>query len=226
MTPTDHNSLSFAEPEVQQPIYRALLGAMSYPGRLHAAPAPAGVADVVVTLVDRQVSLADPYGTLPSQLWRWLGVSQAPADEAQYIICPGQDSPDFQPQLGTLESPEFGATVIIPVPELSALKTAEDSSAEHLYVAGPSHKNPKVRGFRAKGMNGAWLQKRASWQRGFPLGTDWIFVAPGGAGQEGEVVIAAVPRSCALATDWSELAAFADDAAASCLAQKKERLDP
>lgn len=211
---------AFADSAGQQPIFRALLGALSYPGRLHTVAAPAGVADVVVTLVDRQVSLADPYAALPKPLWRWLGIAPEQPDAAQYIVCPAQDSPDFQPAIGSLESPEFGATIIIPVPELTAISAWE---ADALYVAGPSRNSPKVRGLRAKGLNPQWLSCRAKWHRGFPLGTDWFFVAPSG---DGQVAIAAVPRSCAVVSDWDQLKSYAAADALAGLNDKKERLDP
>lgn len=219
---------AFADSAGQQPIFRALLGALSYPGRLHTVAAPAGVADVVVTLVDRQVSLADPHAALPKSLWRWLGIAPEQPDAAQYIVCPAQDSPDFQPAIGSLESPEFGATIIIPVPELTAIAAWEAESGQGdsgvaLCIAGPSRNNPKVRGLRAKGLNPQWLTRRAEWHSGFPLGTDWFFVAPSG---DGQVAIAAVPRSCAVVSDWDQLEGYAAADALAGLNDKKERLDP
>lgn len=225
---------AFADKRAQQPIFRALLAAISYPGRLHTAHAPAGVADVVTTLVDRQVSLADPYHALPEALWRWLGITATDAAKAQYIVCPGQDSPNFYPPIGTLDSPELGATVIIPVPELTALTAGTEDG---LYIAGPSRKDPKVRGLNVKGLHSDWLSQRADWHPAFPLGTDWFFVAPSAGGSfsraadgsfspaaDGSVAIAALPRSCAVATAFDDLAAFFPGEAN--LSQKKERLDP
>lgn len=212
---------AFADKKAQQPIFRALLAAISYPGRIHTAHGPAGVADVVTTLVDRQVSLADPFDALPAALWRWLGIAATDAAKAQYIVCPGQDSPSFQPQIGTLDSPETGATVIIPVPELTALSAVSADETDAMYIAGPSRLDPKVRGLRAKGLHGDWLSKRAEWHTAFPLGTDWFFVAPA---TEGSFAIAALPRSCAAAAEFDNLATFFP--AAESLSSKKERLDP
>lgn len=204
---------SFDQSEQQQ-LFRHILAAMSYPGRVQTVDDSGGVTGsahdllrgVIVTLVDRQVTLADPHSLVADDLWSWLGQSPAPADAAQYIVADPARTPEFSPQVGTLESPEYGATIIMPVTSLEGLDQAQPqpSDTDVLYVSGPSRKNPRVRGFRVSPCHASWLSKRQQWQEedaSFPLGTDWLLVSPDS--------IVAVPRSCQLLKDCP-----------------KERLDP
>lgn len=202
---------SFDQSEQQQ-LFRHILAAMSYPGRVQAIARGSNqdvsslLRGVIVTLVDRQVTLADPHGLVTDDLWTWLGQSPASAADAQYIVADPAKTPEFSPQVGTLESPEYGATIIMPVAQLQALDQPQASAADVLYVSGPSRKNPRVRGFRVSSCHPSWLTKRQQWQEeeaSFPLGTDWLLVSPDS--------IVAVPRSCQLLNHCPE---------------DKERLDP
>lgn len=190
--------MTFADNVSQQQIFRHILAAMSYPGRVQTAPGQ--LADVVLTLVDHHVSLADPDDQLPPALWRWLGMAATATTEAQYIVSAGHLCPDYKPQIGTLESPEQGATIIIPVAHIEPLRQADDSK-DSLYVSGPSRKSPKIRGMKITGLHSDWLAMRERWHEGFPRGTDWLFVAPApSSAPNGGVALAAVPRSCELSS--------------------------
>lgn len=193
---------SFDQSEQQQ-LFRHILAAMSYPGRVEAIESGASshgaksvsslLRGVIITLVDRQVTLADPHDLVADDLWSWLGQSPAPADAAQYVVADPAKTPEFSPQVGTLESPEYGATIIMPVAHLESLDHPQASTEEVLYVSGPSRKNPRVRGFRVSPCHPSWLEKRQQWQEeeaSFPLGTDWLLVS--------QDSIVAVPRSCQL----------------------------
>lgn len=120
--------------------------------------------------------------------------------EAQYVVSPGDHCPDYKPRIGTLSSPEGGATIIIPVrslTQLSRLEAASASSAsETLVVSGPSKKSPKRRALVVEGLHRDWPAIRGMWHEGFPLGTDWLLVAPDDQGST--ISIAAIPRSCEL----------------------------
>lgn len=227
----------FAGSTIQQALFRQLLLAMSYPGRvqqLEASPAIQpelakgmnSLYSVIATLVDRHVTLADPDTLVPEALWRWLGLSPEAAvtpEEGQYIVCDPKAEPRFTPSSGTLESPERGATLIMAVDELRPI-TSKEQLAGHsleadtdksvrLYVRGPSRKEPKQRGFICSAVHPNWLALRDQWK--FPLGVDLLLVSPS--------AVAAVPRSCQLSFGYVPAN---QDVHERAQAPQPERLDP
>lgn len=232
--PTPHK---FADSSVQQTLFRQLLLAMSYPGRVHQLDAAASLKPqlaqglnslyaVIATLVDRHVTLADPDSLLPEALWRWLGLSPQAAEcpaQAQYIVCDPSLPPSFSPSQGTLASPELGATLIMAVADLSPITALQDQpdqgSADkvRLLVRGPSRLAPKQRGFISSALHPDWLELRN--QEKFPLGVDLLFVSP--------AAVAAVPRSCQLsfATCQGQGVHTQTDQGRAA-AHQPERLDP
>jgi alpha-D-ribose 1-methylphosphonate 5-triphosphate synthase subunit PhnH len=80
-------------------------------------------------------------------------------------VADGHRAPDFQPMLGSLESPEFGATVLVKI-------DCVGEGALTLELAGPG-----VDGRRTlclAGLHPDWLTRRADWVGGFPLGVDLL----------------------------------------------------
>ncbi|MES9991414.1 MAG: phosphonate C-P lyase system protein PhnH [Candidatus Thiodiazotropha sp.] len=156
--------------KVQQQNYRALLDAISYPGEIkniqHDDEGPASNA-VLATLLDAEVSLADPNGLLEEGDWPLLQAAVAAPDKADYILCAGSKAAEFQPKLGSLPSPEQSATLIICVESLHGGELK-------LSLSGPG-----VNGKRAcaiTGLDPAWLSQRDGWVCSYPLGVDLLFV--------------------------------------------------
>lgn len=171
---------------VQQGVFRRMLDAMAYPGRiqrLEPSLAAAGASRAVLAaLLDGSTSLADPHGLLPGEDWPMLQARRADAETAAFVLCDGKRAPDFEPRLGELVSPELGATLVLRVGRLG-------EGGKVLELSGPG-----VRGkteLRVAGLNGDWLARRAAWVAGFPLGVDVIL-----ADRER---LAALPRTTAVA---------------------------
>jgi alpha-D-ribose 1-methylphosphonate 5-triphosphate synthase subunit PhnH len=168
--------------ETQQTHFRLLLEAMSRPGSVQTLSitpqaGPTALA-VLATLLDGTVSLADPNGLLCNQDWAMLQTQRKPATEAEYLICDGAVAPSFTPLLGTLESPEQSATIVITVESLSQGET--DLRLSGAGIAGN-------RECSIKGLHPDWLGSREDWVCSFPLGVDLILV------DEKEVM--AIPRT-------------------------------
>jgi alpha-D-ribose 1-methylphosphonate 5-triphosphate synthase subunit PhnH len=87
------------------------------------------------------------------------------SEHARYVAVDGHRAPDFQPELGSLESPEFGATLLIGV---NSLGDGELS----LELVGPGIDGQ--RNIRLAGLHPDWLTRRADWVGSFPLGVDLL----------------------------------------------------
>jgi len=116
----------FADPVLDaQACFRAVLEAMSRPGRVQRAPAlpevPPGLspaaAAVLLTLVDADTKLRLAAGAEAEAWVRFhCGAPLAPADQAAFVLDPGADLAVLDP--GTEEEPERGATLILQVAAL------------------------------------------------------------------------------------------------------------
>ena len=157
-------------PDVQQQNYRALLEVMSRPGsveEIQRAKSDVTYLAVLATLVDGEVSLADPDALLDELHWPMLQAQLAPADAADYILCRGDQAPSLNPRLGTLPCPELSATLIIQVESLT-------EGNLNLQLSGPGV-NGKA-DVNIAGISPAWLAQREHWVCAFPLGVDMILV--------------------------------------------------
>lgn len=156
-------------PALQQAAFRQIMNCFAYPGRVgvleteaeHALPL------LLATLVDREVSLADPQALLDEDEQRRLGAHLASPEKAQFVIYAGQCPPDFVPALGSLENPEQGATLILIAESLA--------TGASLHLTGPGI--PDKAAVSIQGVDPAWWQKRERWNSGFPMGVDMIVVA-------------------------------------------------
>lgn len=166
---------AFADPVLDgQACFRAVLEAMSRPGRVQhlAAPpeAPPGLspaaAAVLLTLVDAEVALHLAAGPEAEAWVRFhCGCAFAPAPEAGFVLDPAAALGDLRS--GTEEEPQRGATLILEVGSLVEgtgwrLTGPGIRDAHHLHIAGAPP------GFLA-----AWQANRAR----FPRGVDVILCA-------------------------------------------------
>lgn len=170
------------QPETQQKHFRLLLDVMSRPGHCHALEAvpedgPVALA-VLASLLDAEVSLADPHGLLRKQDWPMLQAQAASPDMADFILCNATVVPDFTPRLGTLPNPEQSASLILVVKKLGQGDTC-------IKLTGPGI--PECESLVIDGIAGEWLRLREDWVSAFPMGVDIILLD--------EQRIAALPRS-------------------------------
>lgn len=153
----------------QQRVFRELVEAFSRPGDvrdltpwLDGATAQRAV---LATLMDGETTLADPHARIAAADWPLLQARRDTTETARYVVADGRRAPDFQPALGTLESPESGATLLIEV-------EAVGSGPLALELAGPGIDGRRE--LRLDGLHPDWLLRRADWSAGFPLGIDML----------------------------------------------------
>ena len=105
----------------------------------------------------------------------------------------GRQPPDagWQPSLGTLESPERGATLVLTVDALSDAAVTYTDSVLDLRLEGPGI--PGTRMVSVTGLDPGWLAQRAAWVGAFPLGVDLVLAAPH--------ALVALPRTTRIAID-------------------------
>lgn len=179
----------FADPVLDsQACFRALLTAMSRPGRVQTLTAlpetPRGfspaAAAVLLALVDAETTLALNAGA-EAEAWARFhcGAALLPAARARFVLDP--TAPLLALDAGTEEEPELGATLILDVASLAEgpgwrLTGPGIRDSHHLRVVGAPE------GFLAD-----WATNRAR----FPCGVDVILCA----GHR----IAALPRSVTIA---------------------------
>ena len=168
--------------DVQQGVFRHLVESFSRPGGVQDLTSciEAGSAQfaVLATLMDGETTLADPHGRIAASDWPLLQARKAATDSARYIAADGQRPPDFQPAFGSLESPEFGATILIQVANLGHGPLA-------MQLSGPGIAGRRE--LRVAGLHVDWLRHREDWVAGFPLGVDILLCAA--------TRIAALPRT-------------------------------
>jgi len=158
-------------PEVQQSVFRVLLESTSRPGKvlelLTNVSGLTPVLGVLATLVDGAVSLHDRTKTLEKRVWSFLQARPECPEKAHFILASGSSPPDFSPCLGSLESPETGATLVITVDSLgygplSLVLQGPGIQTRHLLSLG--------------GLATEWLETRQAWNRSLPLGVDMVLV--------------------------------------------------
>lgn len=159
--------------DVQQRVFRELVEAFSRPGDIReigqCIDGAVARRAVLATLMDGEMTLADPHGQIAPADWPLLQASPGSSEHARYVAADGGRAPDFEPALGSLESPEFGATVLIEVDRLGQ----GDISLE---LAGPGIDGQQQ--LRLGGLHPDWLMRRADWVGSFPLGVDLLLSDP------------------------------------------------
>jgi len=162
---------SLWDPGVQQAAFRLLLEATSRPGRIYdLSPVldetPAFMA-ILATLVDKGVILHDGTRGLRQRELNVLQAVPGEAEKANFILASGAQPPEFKPAIGSLESPETGATLILTV---AALGQGE----MHMCCTGPGIEDRHT--FHVQGLHPGWIQARKNWNTWFPLGVDIYLV--------------------------------------------------
>lgn len=153
--------------DVQQRIFRQLLEAFSRPGAVCDLSTPANTASArraaLACLMDSETSLADPHGLVFDRDWPLLQAARTSVEEAPYVVADGRRTPSFVPALGSLESPEFGATLLLEIDSVG-------EGAMALKLTGPGVDGERE--LRLSGLHVEWLSRRSDWNRAFPLGVD------------------------------------------------------
>jgi alpha-D-ribose 1-methylphosphonate 5-triphosphate synthase subunit PhnH len=156
---------------VQQRIFRELVQSFSRPGEVRDlsrhTDASSALRAVLATLMDGETTLADPHRQLAAGDWPLLQARHGPADHARYVLADGRRAPDFSPGLGTLQSPELGATLLIEV-------EAVGQGSLCVELAGPGIDG--TRELRVSGLHPDWLEYRRGWNAAFPLGVDLLLM--------------------------------------------------
>ncbi|MDO9198341.1 phosphonate C-P lyase system protein PhnH [Rhodoferax sp.] len=161
----------------QQTVFRQLLRVFSFPGRIETMTEGDALTQTLATLVDREATLADPQNLLNDLTRQRLQARMTGPERAQFIVAAGRLPPIFEPNLGTLESPEQGATIL--------LKVASLGKGTCWQLTGPGIATTQT--LSIAGLDPAWLVRRKVWNESFPLGVDLILMD--------ETRIVALPRT-------------------------------
>lgn len=157
--------------ETQQVLFREILEAMARPGTVrnlagHLAGASA-LRGLLATLMDGATTLADPHGLVHEADRALLQARFDTPERARFVTARGERVPNFNPALGTLASPELGATLLVVVDAL-------DVGSLTLDLAGPGIESARRLG--CGGLHPDWIAAREEWNADFPLGVDLILV--------------------------------------------------
>lgn len=163
-------------PDAQQKTFRAVLDGFARPGTkvvLNDFDADALLV-LLASLLDESVTLADTIGYLSSDQRRLLLAPDAAPMHARFVLSNGAGAPasDFSPSLGTLESPELGATLVLKVADLASAPNADCTT---LILRGPGIAG--TRAVHVAGLHPEWLVRRAGWVSAYPLGVDLVLCA-------------------------------------------------
>jgi len=155
-------------PATHQAMFRRILDVAARPGQIADLGdlldgRPAALA-ALATFCDNTQTLADLTGTLSDTDLAFLDVGTAAPEQAGFILAAGAGAPDFTPCLGSLDSPEGGATIIVMVESLM------DGAA--LTLTGPGIATQTR--LAPKGLAPGWLTARACWCADFPMGVDLV----------------------------------------------------
>ncbi|MBV6624682.1 MAG: phosphonate C-P lyase system protein PhnH [Rivularia sp. (in: Bacteria)] len=181
--------------EVQQQIFRQLLSCTSLPGTIADLSMYLGestaLIGVLATFLDNTVTLHDVNELVSDSNRRFLNSSNATLSEARFIVADAAipPTPDFSPNLGTLDSPEFGATVI-----LKGQQVGSGELSLNLTGAGIPSQGGKLWRLFLKGFHQDWFVRRQELVSNFPLGIDLILVDA--------VRVAVIPRTTNVILDF------------------------
>jgi len=183
-----------------QRAFRALLQAMSHPGRTYplfsesdrnsGQTGETGVMLVFRTLLDHEVCfsvLGAETESLEKAVSRLTGSRSAAAADADFVIVPDGKSGGaiLRARRGTLEYPDSGATAIY------AVKSLEGGDGSFVSAAAAVLKGPGIRGEIAVAIVGTSPEELADIKEmtsNFPLGIDCVFVDEAG-------MVMCIPRS-------------------------------
>lgn len=160
------------QPLFQQRLFRTLMKAFSYPGRCYHLPPglqpQKAVMAILATLADAEVSVADCAQQLDALDQQRLGAPVVDPSEARFVVAAAERAPDFTPSIGSLESPELSATLLLPVKALgTALAQGLQLSLTGAGVQGQ-------RSLAVAGLHPDWLTSRQRWNQSFPMGVELL----------------------------------------------------
>jgi alpha-D-ribose 1-methylphosphonate 5-triphosphate synthase subunit PhnH len=171
----------------QQALFRQLLRATSYPGRvvdlgaqLAGTPTALGV---LAALVDQAVTCADPDSLLTERERHMLAARFVPVTEAAFVLADarGPVTARIQPRLGDIYRPERGATLVL-------RGTAVGHGGTRLRLSGPGVNGALT--LAVAGFDPSWWLRRADWVSDYPMGVDCYLCAAD--------AVAALPRTTQL----------------------------
>jgi len=151
--------------DTQQRAFRQIMQAFAHPGIVETLSDSAMLL-TLATLLDGATTLADPDGLVSASDWVRLEAASATPDSAHFVLANGGTAPVIAPCLGTLESPEGGATLLLAVQALG--------SGTHFLLSGPGI--PDTREVAVQGLHPAWISARDGWNGAFPLGVDMLLL--------------------------------------------------
>lgn len=159
--------------DAQQQAFRVVLDAFARPGTQ--AVLGDALPQLLATVLDESVTLADPQHLLDADQRRLLLAPDAPPGLAAFVLFGGKSAPpaDFEPALGTLDAPERGATLVLAV---DALLPQPQPACTTLSLRGPGIADSAT--VHAAGLDPLWLARRNAWVADFPLGIDLVLCAP------------------------------------------------
>ncbi len=157
---------SIWQADTQQRTFRQIMNAFARPGVIEVLEGEALLL-TLATLLDGATTLADLDGTLSEHDLARLEVGASAAEQASFVLTNGNVAPAFMPSLGTLESPDMGATII--------LKIQTMSHGSRLKLTGPGIDGDYE--VAVEGLHPAWLASHQEWNSAFPLGVDFLLVA-------------------------------------------------
>lgn len=193
----------FAQPvHAAQQAFRALLEAMSRPGRIQVLPEPVlagieppglarGMTALLLTLLDAETSLwIEPTlaGADSLDYLRFHTGVRTLADpgDAAFVVCPADRARPgtwLALSAGSDELPQSGATLLVEVPSLQLQGAA--AASPRLRLEGPGIENTQA--LAAGGLDAAFWHARAALQGEYPRGIDLILCC-------GDT-LAAIPRT-------------------------------
>ena len=156
---------------VQQTLFRELTEAFSRPGSVRdltdSLAGASALRGVLATLMDAECGLADPHDLIAAEDWPLLQAQRGAPETARYVAVNGKQPPCFMPAIGSLESPEFGATLLVAVDALGR-------GAQSISLSGPGIDGECQLQF--DGLHADWLIQRGEWVSAFPLGVDLLLI--------------------------------------------------
>jgi len=190
-----------------QAVFRALLDALSRPGKICRLPErvyrspPRGFCppalSILKTLCDHRVSFSLVSGNRTAELSRYLEVNLAtPVEDVQkadYVIFDGTtfDEDFMRLKRGSSEFPESSATALLCVGRLAEGTVEIDTPSCRLCCAGPGVQDRTF--LTVTGLDPRYNETRARVNNVSPLGIDIFLVDPAGR-------VAGIPRSTSVET--------------------------
>ncbi|MEM1447052.1 MAG: phosphonate C-P lyase system protein PhnH [Planctomycetota bacterium] len=175
------------QPPLQQRVYRVLLEAHSFPGRVIDLPdelrdQPATLA-VLATLLDVSTSFCDADGLISPEDQLRLDAPSASADEADFVLFQADLAPPvgFTPRLGDVYQPHEGATLVLYGPSIVEGEACFELSGPGIAA---------TRRLSLSGCDTAWFARRETWVSAYPTGVDLILCDASR--------VAAIPRTTAM----------------------------